>query len=161
MTDRKTTVNRSEHLRVDKFVSFITILEFLFNSSNSSTTFRVCKKEWKNNGPLYVLNFTSTPPLSCCHFLLWPPLIFYLFPQAIYSTFEKRVQLDSLFPFWIPILKRALHKTNQQKKKISNGNKKFTKDIDQETCWPLTKHDRAELKWDPKNSKPSSSQSEI
>ena len=30
--------------------------------------------------PLYVLNFTPTPPLSCCHFLLCPPLIFQTAP---------------------------------------------------------------------------------
>ena len=30
MTDRKTTVHRSEHLRVDKFVSFIPMFVFIF-----------------------------------------------------------------------------------------------------------------------------------
>ena len=30
MADRKTTVHRSEHLRVDKFVSFIPMLVFIF-----------------------------------------------------------------------------------------------------------------------------------
>ena len=32
MTVRKTTVHRSEHLRVDKFVSFIPKLVFIFES---------------------------------------------------------------------------------------------------------------------------------
>ena len=38
--------------------------------------------------PLYVLNFSSIPPLSCCHFLLCPPLIF-----------QPRPQENRLFPF--------------------------------------------------------------
>jgi len=55
MTVRKTTVHRSEHFRVDKFVSVILMLVFIFeqspimapdlNSNNSSTTFPVCKEE--------------------------------------------------------------------------------------------------------------------
>ena len=50
MTDRKTKVHRSEHLGADKFVCFIPILVYIYvNFKNSSTTFSVCKKEWKSN----------------------------------------------------------------------------------------------------------------
>jgi len=44
-SDRKTSIHRSEHLRVDKFVSFIPMSNLYLNSNNSSTTFPVCKKE--------------------------------------------------------------------------------------------------------------------
>ena len=40
--------------------------------------------------PLYVLNFTSNPPLSCCHFLPYPPRIFQPPPQVIITQFLRR-----------------------------------------------------------------------
>ena len=45
------------------------------NSNNSFPTFPVYKKDRNEKviPPLNVLNFTSNPPLSCCHFLLCPP----------------------------------------------------------------------------------------
>ena len=64
MTDRKTTVHRSEHLRVDKFVSFIpvTIYQTLIILP---LLFQFAKRNEKVMPPpvcMYVLNFTSKPP---------------------------------------------------------------------------------------------------
>ena len=75
------------------------------NSNNSSTTFPFCKKEWKSNAPLYVLNFTPNPlpPLSRCHFLpcSLSPLIFQPspFPPGNYCTVpnaEKQSRQDGV-----------------------------------------------------------------
>ena len=47
--------------------------------------------------PLYVLNFTSNPPLSRCHFLLWLLSNFPTSPPGSYCTvpkWELRIRLD-------------------------------------------------------------------
>ena len=78
MADRKTTVHRSEHLRVDKFVSLIPMLVKLYLTSNNSlNTFPVCKKEWKSNAPPVCIKFYIQPPLSLVAIFSYaPPLIF-------------------------------------------------------------------------------------
>ena len=67
MTDRKTTVHRSEHLRVDKFVSFIPMLIFIYlNSNNSFPTFPVYKKDRNEK--------VIPPPPTCTKFYIQSPL---------------------------------------------------------------------------------------
>ena len=65
MTDRKTTVHRSKHLRVDKFVSFFPVLVFIFELYviTLPLLLQFAKRNEKVTLPLYVLNFTSSPPL--------------------------------------------------------------------------------------------------
>ena len=62
MTDRKTTVHRLEHLRVDKLVSFILPLLFQF-----------AKRNEKVMPPLYVLNLHPAP-LSLVVIFSYAPL---------------------------------------------------------------------------------------
>ena len=100
MADRKTTVHRSEHLRVDKFVSFIPmlVLIYIWTLITLPLLFQFAKTNEKVMlPPLYVLNFTSNPPLSCCHFLLCPPSNFPTSPPGSYCTvpkWELRIRLD-------------------------------------------------------------------
>ena len=61
MTGRKTTVHRSKHLRVDKFYSNVSIYIWTL-CNNFSTTFPVCKKEWKSNSPPTCIKFYIQPP---------------------------------------------------------------------------------------------------
>ena len=64
MTDRKTTVHRSEHLRIDKFVSFFPMLVFIFELYviTLPLLFQFAKRNEQVMLPPYVLSFTSNPP---------------------------------------------------------------------------------------------------
>ena len=120
MTDRKTTVHRLEHLRVDKFVSFILPLLFQFAKRNEKVM----------PPPPVCFKFTSSPPLLCCHFLLCSPLIksskfnseFPLYPKlkinqrnTLYYTHCASYPPPHSFLFFGLFKISLLHKTRAEK----------------------------------------------
>lgn len=72
-------------------------------------------------------------------------------PQVIIAqslTFRKKSTIGQRISFLDTDTQTCfIYNTDQKKKKTSNRNKKLYTVIDQETGWPLTKHDGAEMKW--------------
>ena len=73
MSDRKTTVHRSEHLRVYKFVSFTSVIIYIWTLIVPPLLFQFAKRNEKVMPHPYVLNFTYNPPSVLLSFSPMPP----------------------------------------------------------------------------------------
>ena len=74
MLDRKTTVQRSEHLRVDKFFSFMSVVIYIWTLIAPPLLFQFAKRNKKVMPHLYILNFTSNQPPPPPVFLSFSPM---------------------------------------------------------------------------------------
>ena len=78
MSDRKTTVHRSEHLRVYKFVSFTSVIIYIWTLITPPLLFQFAKRKEKVMPPLlYVLNFTCNPPSVLLSFSPMPATLIF------------------------------------------------------------------------------------
>ena len=104
MSGRKTTVHRSEHLRVYKFVSFTSVIIYTWTLITPSLLFQFAKRNEKVMPPCMYWILPVIPLLSCCHFLLCPPpLIFQPPPPPLHVI----IFAQSLI--WIEIERTHIH----------------------------------------------------
>ena len=83
MSDRKTTVHRSEHLRVYKFASFTSVIIYIWTLIAPPLLFQFAKRNEKVMSPLYVLNFTCNPPSVLLSFSPKPPPLIFQPPPPL------------------------------------------------------------------------------